>query len=125
MNIRKHPRHDKHADKAGAQQEGDGEAKGFGDRPDAHRTARHYLHHHSEDDEAQHIVGDRRAQDDPGLYRRQSAQVAEHAGGNPYARRCECGAKEDRCIGGLAEQQAHPRARCKWHSDADDSNGHR
>ena len=70
-------------------------------------SAGHRLHDHGEDHQAEHVVDDRRAEDDPRLVGVQRAEVAEHPGGDPDTRRGERGADEHRRLRLLPERERH------------------
>ena len=108
-------RHEREADDAGHDQEPNGQAEGGADRRDVDRTTRDDLDDHSENDEAQDVVGDRGTQHDASFGRGECSQVAEHTGGDADAGGGERGADEDRGVRAQAEQQpdAHTtRERC-------------
>ena len=76
-------------------------------RPDdpqhRHRGAGRETRDHAQDDEAEHVIDDRGADDDPGLRRRHAAQIGQHARGDADRSRREGRADEDaggRQVGG-------------------------
>ena len=68
-----------------------------------------------------HVVGDRGAQHGARFDARQCAEIAEHAGGDPHARRGERGAEEQRGVAGLAECERDADAQRDGHHHADDA----
>ena len=83
----------------------------LGDREGRHRAVGHEADHHREDDEAHHVVGDRRAEHDARLVGGERPEVAEHPGGDADARGGERGADEQGGVEVLAHQPTSRRGR--------------
>ena len=76
--------------------------------------------HDGEDHQAEHVVGDRRAEHGARFDRRERAQVAEHPCGDADARRGQRGADEQRFLTGEAEADPGRDAGRHRYDDADD-----
>ena len=72
-----------------------------------------------EDDESEHVVGDRSTKDGPRLWGRQCSQVAEDASGDADARGGQRGTDEQRGIRRFAERRGGEVAHCHRRGNAD------
>ncbi len=114
------PRDGDESDEPREREETDRPTQRRADGAQAHAVARHDLDDDREDDEADHVVGDCGAEDDTSLGRRQRPQIAEHAGGDPDARRGEGRAEEDGDVGRLPEGAGDAGAQGERGRHADD-----
>ena len=109
----------------GDHEEADRPADRAEDRQGVDVVARHDLDDHGEDQQAEDVVGDRRAEDDPRLGGRQGAQVTEHPRRDPDAGCRERRADEQGGVAGLAETEGDTAAEHERHGNADHGDGHR